>query len=221
MLLRNVNWLQTSLAAVLLGAAVAPVVAQDAPPAAPAAPAARQGRGGGRRNQLPLVNVPIAVMDMVSPLSDDQKTKIQAIQDKEKTDFAAATDRAAKTEVATKASDEIKALLTTDQTAAVAKATPMLAMLNQSRVIPVAALPDVKLTKDQMTKISSIVETEQAKLQGLTGADRQAKQTEVNADFKTQVEALLTTDQKASLAKYEAAHPRPARPGAAGGGNAA
>ena len=216
---RNGNWIQTSLAAVLLGAVAVPVFAQDAPPAAPAAPApaARQGRGGGRNLQL--VNVPIAVMDMIAPLKDEQKTQIKAIQDKEKTDFAAAaSDRPTQNQVATKASDDIKALLTPEQTTAVTKATPMLNMINQSRVIPIAALPDVKLTKDQMTKISAIVDTEQAKLQGLTGQERRAKMTEVNADFKTQVEALLTTDQKDVIAKYEAAHPRP---GAAAAGNAA
>ena len=206
---RNGNWIQTSLAAVLLGAVAVPVFAQDAPPATPApAPAARQGRGGGR-GALQLVNVPIAVMDMIAPLKDEQKTQIKAIQDKEKTDFAAAaSDRPTANQVATKASDDIKALLTPEQTAAVTKATPMLSMLNQSRVIPIAALPDVKLTKDQMTKISGIVDVEQAKLQGLTGQERRAKMTEVNADFKTQVEALLTTEQKDVIAKYEAAHPR-------------
>ena len=203
------SWMHTALSAVVLCGLALPTFAtpQDAKttPAAPAA--ARQGAGRARR-ALSLSLVPISVMDMISPLNADQKTKIQTIQDKEKTDYAAAADRVAKGEVSSKATEDIKAVLTPEQLSAVEKAAPMLTMLNQSKAIPLAALPDVKLTKDQMDKINALVSAEQAKLTGLKGAERRAKMPEVNADFKTQVEALLTADQKAALAKYESTAPR-------------
>lgn len=205
------HWMHTALAAVVLCGLTLPAFAapQDAKtaPATPAAPTAQQGRGQRRRG-LALATVPIAVMDMISPLKADQKTKIQAIQDKEKTDNAAAADRAAKGAVSSKATEDIKAVLTPEQLSTVEKAVPMLSMLNQSKAIPLAALPDVKLTKDQMDKISALTDTEQTKLTGLKGAERRAKMPEVNADFKTQVEALLTADQKAAIARFESAAPR-------------
>ena len=204
------RWIHTALAAVALCGLTLPAFAapQDAKPtpAAPAAPVARQGRG--QRRSLSLALVPISVMDMISPLKADQRTKIEAIQDKEKTDYAAAADRVAKGEVSSKATEDIKAVLTPEQLSAVEKAAPMLTMLNQSKAIPLAALPDVKLTKDQMDKIGALVNVEQAKLTGLKGAERRAKTPEVNADFKTQVKALLTADQKDALAKFETTAPK-------------
>ncbi len=219
------NLIRNTMVAAALFAVTIPVFAQDAPPApagqAPAAGAApaRQGRrGGGAR--LTLATLPVAVLDMVSPLKDEQKTKITGLQDKAKTDAAAAADATARRDVNTKAVADVKAVLTTDQANAVEKAMPMISMLNASQTIPVGALPDVKLTKDQMDKISAITETESAKLKGVAQADRQAKNREVNADFKMQVEALLTAPQKDAIAKYIAAHPTPGRR-AANAGNAA
>lgn len=220
------NLIRNTMVAAALFAVTVPVFAQDAPPAAGQTPAAgaqpaRQGRrAGGAR--LTLATVPVAVLDMISPLKDDQKTKITGMQDKAKTDAAAAADNTARRDVNTKAVADVKAVLTTDQVNAVEKAMPMITMLNASRTIPIGALTDVKLTKDQMDKISAITETESAKLKGVAQADRQAKNREVNADFKMQVEALLTTTQKDAIAKYIAAHPAPAGGRrAANAGNAA
>ena len=212
------NLIRNTMLAAALFAVSVPAFAQDTakpaqtPAQTPAAGAqpGRQGRRGGGR-ALTLTAIPVGVLDMLTPLKDDQKTKITGIQDKAKTDAAAAADATARRDVNTKAAADIKAVLTTDQVSAVDKALPMLSLLNNSRTIPVAALPDVKLTKEQMDKISALTETETAKLKGLTGADRQAKNQEVNDDFKTQVMAMLTTTQKDALTKYEAAHPQQGR----------
>ena len=220
------NLIRNTMVAAALFAVTVPVFAQDAPagqaPAAGQAPVAgaRQGRRAGGRG-LTLVTIPVAVLDMVSPLKEDQKTKITGIQDKAKTDAAAAADATARRDVNTKAAADVKAVLTTDQASAVDKAMPMLTMLNASQTIPVGALTDVKLTKEQMDKISALTETENAKLKGVAQPDRRAKTTEVNADFKMQVEAMLTTTQKDAIAKYVAAHPAPGRRNAAPAGNAA
>lgn len=191
----------TVLAALALGTVAAPLVAHAAPVA--------QAKGGQRRagGAAPIATLPVEVIDQLATLTADQKTKIQAIQDKAKTEGDAAPDRAGKAQVATKATDDIKAVLTADQLSTVQKAAPTLVMLNASKTIPFGALADVKLTKEQMTKISDIVTAEQAKLKGLKGQELKDKRTEAYADLKTQVEALLTADQKSAISKYDAAHP--------------
>jgi Spy/CpxP family protein refolding chaperone len=212
------SWKRIVAASGLLLTLGLPILAQTTPttPAAPQAPGGRQ-RGGAR--QTGLSGMPVEALDVIVTLTADQKTKITAIQDKLKEDTKAATsDQQKMRELRTQANTDIKAALTSDQTSKLDTALPALSMLNQSRVVPYGALADVKLTQDQITKIAGIAKDEQEKLKGVTGADRRAKMQEVNADFKTQVDPILTQPQKDALAKYEAAHPRRAR--TAGAGNA-
>ncbi len=202
------NVFKSGLVVLALGILAGPAFSQATPttPAAPAKPA-KQAKGGQRRAGVALATMPIEVIDMIAMLKPEQKTKLQTILDKAKTDVAAAPDRAGKTEVNTKATDEIKTVLTPEQVTAVQKGAPTFVMLNASKTIPYGALADVKLTTEQITKLDVIVETEQAKLKGLKNPELKEKRTEAYADLKTQVDGLLTADQKTALAKYEAAHP--------------
>ena len=202
------NVFKSGLVVLALGILAGPAFSQATPttPAAPAKPA-KQAKGGQRRAGVALATLPIEVIDMIAMLKPEQKTKLQTILDKAKTDVAAAPDRAGKTEVNTKATDEIKTVLTPEQVTAVQKGAPTFVMLNASKTIPYGALADVKLTTEQITKLDVIVETEQAKLKGLKNPELKEKRTEAYADLKTQVDGLLTADQKTALAKYEAAHP--------------
>lgn len=203
------NVFKSGLVVLTLGVLAGPALSQAAPATqtTPAAPA-KQAKGGQRRAAgAAIATLPLEVIDLIASLKPEQKTKVQTILDKAKTDAAAAPDRAGKAEVNTKATDEIKTVLTPEQVTAVQKGAPTFVMLNASKTIPFGAVADVKLTTEQITKLDTIVATEQAKLKGLKNPELKEKRTEAYADLKTQVEALLTADQKTALAKYEAAHP--------------
>lgn len=164
---------------------------------------------GGHRQAL--LNLPVPAIDAITPLSQDQKVKIEQIHTKLKADLkAAGADPAKKADLRRQAAEDLQATLNPDQVAALNRAAPMLTMLNASHTIPYRALPEVKLTRDQMDKIQEITLDEQAKLKGLKGLqpdDRRAKTQEIRADFKTRVEALLTAEQKTALATAETARP--------------
>lgn len=213
------NWQMLSAfagAALVLGV---PALAQTAPPAGtdpaaaivPGGQGARQGQGG---RGVSLAALPIGTMNTLLKLTDEQKTKITAIQDKAKTDTTAAADRLAKMQVGQKASEEIKALLTPEQVKAVEEAMPVLRLINGSRALPIAAMDDVKLTKEQFTKIGDLAKEIADAQKALTPEDRRAKRREMMADAKTKIVAILTTEQKGALARYEMAHPPVARTGA-------
>jgi Spy/CpxP family protein refolding chaperone len=195
-----------------------PTLAQTPPAPNTAAPQAGRQRGG---RQTGISSLPVEAIDTIVTLNAEQKTKITTIQDKLKEDSKAANgDRQKMGELRTQANTDLKAVLTPSQTKSLDAALPALTMLNQSRVVPYGALAEVKLTKDQMGKIADIAKAEQEKLKGVTGADRRTKMQEVNADFKTQVDPILTKEQKDILAKYEAAHPRRNRAAGNANGNA-
>jgi hypothetical protein len=213
------SWTRIVAAGGLLLTLSLPVIAQTDPQTTPAP----QAQGGGRQRggrQAGLSSLPVEAIDNLVTLTAEQKTKITAIQDKLKEDTRAATgDRQKMGELRTQANTDLKAVLTDSQNKKLTAVMPALTLLNQSRVMPYGALADVKLSKEQWEKIVGIAKTEQEKLQGVTGADRRAKMQEVSADFKTQVDPILTQEQKDAVAKYEAAHPRRGR-GAGGAGNA-
>ena len=117
-------------------------------------------------------------------------------------------------QVGQKASEEIKALLTPEQVKAVEEAMPVLRLINGSRALPIAAMDDVKLTKEQFTKIGDLAKEIADAQKALTPEDRRAKRREMMADAKTKIVAILTTEQKDALARYEKAHPPVARTGA-------
>ena len=201
-----------------------PALAQP-PAGAPARPGApgvggppgaggRGGQRGGRGASLAML--PVSVLDMLTPLKADQKSKISAIDNKVKADLTTA-DRATRGPIFMKANDDVKAVLTPAQAADVQKALPALSAVNQSRAIPLGALAEIKLTKPQMSKIIGLGSAVATQMQGLRGPERQAKMQQVGPALKTQVEGVLTASQKSALAKYEAAHPQRQR-GFGGGG---
>jgi len=163
----------------------------------------RQGRGQGRggARAMTVATIPADTLNYLLTLKDDQKTKIADIQKKLAEDRKAATgDRPKITELNTKANDDINALLTTDQKTKLKEHMPVLALLQRSRAIPLAALPAVKLTDDQKTKIKDLAKDTQDKITALPRADRRTGSAPLVAEFKTKVEALLTDDQKKVIA---------------------
>ncbi len=193
---------------------------------APEAPVARQGGGRGQGRGLTLAAIPIPVMDTFATLKDDQKTKITAIQDRYKTDMAAnrpaggqmtPEDRAKITETNRKASDDIKAVLTKEQADAVEAALPMLNLVRTSRAFPLDVIPDLKLTPDQIKKLETLATDTNEKSRAIPREERQTKMREINAEAKTQIEAMLTDTQKDIIKAHPNANPRKA----AGDANAA
>ncbi len=182
----------------LLLAISAPVLAQGAA----AGGGGRQGRGQGRGARgVTVATIPADTLNYLLTLKDEQKTKIADIQKKLAEDRKAATgDRPKMTELNTKATEDINALLTTDQKDKLKEHLPVLALLQQSRAIPLAALPALKLTDDQKLKIKDAAKETQDKITALPQADRRTGRMPLLTEFKTKVEALLTDDQKKVIA---------------------
>ncbi|MCW3055707.1 MAG: hypothetical protein JWN14_4877 [Chthonomonadales bacterium] len=206
----------------------------------------RQGGGQGQRGQRggnPLVTMPLSVMDSYLKLTADQKTKITAIQTQYKTDAKAFTpapvapgempDRQAQQEMrtkqreaSTKADTDIKAVLTEDQTKLIPDMNKELGSYTAVN-IPVGVLPDLKLTADQKTKITTIAADSQKEMQAKFqeaqangGQVDQAAMQEMRKASSDKVTAVLTDTQKTTLADYRKAHPTPqfgGRGGAGGG----
>lgn len=196
-----------------------------------------QGRrqGGGRGFQPSLSNTPATVLADGLKLTAIQKAKIQAIQDQYRKDATAlrpaqgeqpAPDFREKMQALNEETTKsIEAVLTPDQ---VAKAPAFLASVGKFRVvgIPLEVLPDLKLTADQKTKIGAIADTAQKKMQeafqqnqgnGGGGGGFQAIQEMMKAN-RDAAAAVLTASQKATLDKYNAAHPQRGFGGPGGGG---
>lgn len=221
-------------------------LAQDAP-AAPATPApAQQQRGGGQGrggyNAAPtLANMPIAYMTMALGLKDEQKTKIQAIQDKVRTDMqdlrkpdenGQRPDRATLqpkiTALNDQAKKDIEALLTPEQLKKSATLIKTAGIYN-SVGIPLGVVADLKLTADQDTKIAAIaadaqkadvtMQKDMADAQGDDQKTQDLRQARQAARKATQDKALavLTDAQKTMLTQYQKDHP--GGRGGNGGGN--
>jgi hypothetical protein len=163
---------------------------------------------------LSLATLPISALDSLVKLTADEKAKVETIQATYKTDIAAATgDQQKSREVRTKATDDIKAALTTDQAAKVTELLPAVSMLNQTRAVPVSVLAEVKLTAEQWTKITAATKAAADKVAAADQADRRTARQTANMEFKTTVDALLTAEQKEIIAKV----PAPTTPGAPAG----
>lgn len=200
------------LGAGLLFALSVPVLAQETADAAKPAqisgqPAnasgkAAKGQGKARRGRgITLGILPVSAIDFAVGLKEDQKPKIEAIQDKLKEDEkSAGGDQVKMKEIGTKANEELLAILTAEQKAALTKATPMLGMLVRTKAIPLGVLGDLKLTADQKSKIEEAATETQGKMRGARG-DKAAQQ-ELQTAFKTKVEGALTDDQKKMIAEH-------------------
>jgi hypothetical protein len=184
------------LACVVIGSASA----QTAPPTPGAQSGTPRARGGGRRN-VSLYSIPISALDYVVKLTAEEKTKITAIRETAAADIKAETDRTKRRPIETKASDDIKAVLTTDQASTFDQYLPGLTLVEQSQAIPLKVLADIKLTEDQISKLHPLVTDTTDKIKALSTEDRRTKRPEILADFKTKVDAILTPDQLAIIAK--------------------
>ena len=199
-------------ATLVLASAGISVFAQAAPGGA--AGGARQGRGGGQGRGMGLTQIPVGVLAHELKLTDDQKTKITDIQTKFAEDMKAATaaaaggqvDRQAMGEKRTQATKDIEAVLTDDQKAKLPEVLKTLGVYNTVG-IPVGALPDLKLTADQKTKIAEIGKEATEKMTAARqaaqgGGDPQAGRDAMMAarkDATDKVTALLTDTQKTAL----------------------
>lgn len=200
------RWNRMALAASALLVMSAPILAQT--PAAPPAGAAPKVQGvarGGQGRRAGMTSLPVSAIDALVTLTADQKSKIGAIEAKLKTDVAgAAGDKAKIRELTTAANADIKAVLTPDQQTSLAQKLPVVMLLNQSKAVPAGVFSEVKLTSDQMEKIKTIAMGTRDKLKALAKEDRKTQNPIILADFKTQVDAILTADQKATISKFHA-----------------
>jgi hypothetical protein len=211
-----------------------------------------QGRGfgqgrGGFGGPPSLSNISLTYLTAALGLNDEQKTKIQAAQEKVRTDMRAAFqdagqggDRAAMQakmkEINDQAKTDIEAVLTDAQKKKVDAVLKDAGTYNGAG-IPLDVVPELKLTADQKKKLADIAEAatkeQQATMKDIQDA-RQAgdnqKAQELMQTMRTsrqavqeKAQAVLNDEQKASIEKYNKEHPRGQRPGgqrAAGAGNA-
>ena len=197
------RWNRMALAASALLVMSAPILAQtpNTPPAA-GAPKVKGVAKGGQGRRAGMTSLPVSAIDALVTLTADQKTKIAGIEDKLKTDTAAAAGDKVKTrELRVAANADVKAVLTPAQQTTLNEKLPVVMLLNQSKAVPAAAFSDAKLTSDQMAKIKTIAAGTQSKLKALTKDDRKTQNPIILADFKTQVDTILTADQKAAISK--------------------
>jgi len=230
-------------AAALLGCCVAgSVLAQAQPGGAGAAGGRRQGRGGqgrggqfGRGGQVTLVTVSPNVLGSELSLTDDQKTKIKGIQEQAAKDLQALRPQAGggapanpqetqqkRRDITMKATTDIQAVLTDDQKT---KSGPLLKKLTavQSVGIPIGVYGDLKLTDDQVTKLTDVsAEVTKERTQKLADAQAAqqagdtAKAQEIRQSMRTtgpneKAMAILTDAQKEAVTKYIKDHPAPQR----------
>lgn len=180
--------------------------AQNEAPKKPGAKAAGKQAAGRAGNMM---NMPVAALDYMVDLKDDQKTKISEIQNKYKSEMAGAKgDRAKTREIGTKATQEIQSVLTDDQRKDLRKKAPMVSMLVSSQAIPAGALKKLNLTEDQNTKIMTLVKEAQDKIKAAPRGDREARQ-KIQDEFKTGVMNVLTDDQKKTASQPNADAKKP------------
>jgi len=187
-------------------------------------------RGGpGRLGQMrpaTAISVPLPQLDKALTLSADQKTKFQSIRDEfskaagalmpgrpeqgsappDATAMKAQKDKLDQLDKTYSA--KVEALLTADQKTALGA---LLQDLNDSQAVrfPPNASDQLKLTTDQRTKIHTIAANAEKATKDLVGTDAQSAGPGANRqaidkirrDAHDAAVALLTDDQKASLAK--------------------
>lgn len=203
-----------------------------------------QGRGGGFGGTPSLSNLPVPFIAWALTLTDDQKTKIEAIQMKLQTDSRAARqpdasgqrpDRTAMqakmTELNDGAKKDIEAVLTPAQQKKEASVIQAAEIYNNVR-FPLPVVPDLKLTADENAKIAPIAgdakkarDTAMKAFQDAQAAGNQpdpttfqTMQTAMTTAHDKAV-AVLTDDQKKTLTDYEKAHPQRGFGPGGGGGN--
>lgn len=211
------------------------------------------GQRGGA-GQMGLSNLPVDVLVKGLKLTAEQKTKVEDVQKKIRDGQRAAfgggnnpfgggggggrldpeqlKEMMAKMQEDRKKNDaSVEAILTDDQKKALPVLLKEIAVF-QGAQLPLALISDLKLTEDQKTKISDVVK----QIQKVSGEKRQEAMenqdfqalreimTQTQTATKEKTRALLTTEQKAMVEKYEKDNPnqgfggRGGRGGAPGGG---
>ena len=193
---------------------------------APASAQRAQGQGPGQgRGPATLATIPVDLLAGPLKLTDDQKTKIKASQEK----VAKATAEAGKAagagggggagsqavrDARHAAIKEITAVLTVEQKGKVEGVVQEFGSYQQLG-IPLQVLGELKLTDGQKAKIKPIAEEMQKKVQGLRAGggppDRQEMQ-QLRQDYGAKATAILTAEQNAAIEKWRTANPTQ-RPG--------
>lgn len=188
-------------------------LAQDA--AGGAAPRQGRQRGGGQRGggRVTLATLPIAQLKSALKLSDEQASKIDAIQKKGNADSRALRQpgqpptpeiQQQMRDLSTKVNKDVEEVLTDDQKKKVA---PLLKELGGYSLvgIPLTALDALKLTDDQKKKIAEISEKAQKDIAALAPEDRRTKGREIRTTSREEAAKLLTDDQKKEIEKAQQA----------------
>jgi len=153
--------------------------------------------------------IPVSLLSMITTLTPDQKVKIQAVEDKLKTDADAAElagNRRAIRQLKDQAGSTIQGLLTSPQEAAVAGYRPLFFMLNKALRITPDELAGANLTSDQLSKLAQMSDDYNAQRKAIDD-NRDQKLTALNADTSTKAKNILTPAQVASLAPPKRAVP--------------
>ncbi len=197
-----------AVAAALGLALTAPPVSAQAPDAPGAGRQRGQGRQGGRAASVATVSVD--AISTIATLTAEQKTKIKAIQDKlqETTrslrpQQGAPRDPASREKIAEAqkaAVTEIEAVLTPEQKTKVQAAIKELGGL-QALGIPMAIAVELKLTDPQKKQLAEIAKAALAETQALAPDERRSGARERMQANRAKAEAILTTEQKAIVAK--------------------
>ena len=191
------------------------VVAFAQVPGAPRKPHAPRHPNHGM--QMAIARIPAAALAAFVPLKEDQKARITAIQEKLKTDLEATrhpgtppapTDMTQRRQLNQKAAEDINAVLTPEQRNALQSSLPMLEMLRASRAVPLAALPQLNLTQDQIGKLRAASQQTEDKMRALPPAERQTQRQGLMEEFRTNVQSILTPQQKENIASFHPRHPR-------------
>lgn len=217
-------WIGVALVALALTGA--PAMAQDAPGGG--VPPRGPGGGGPRGSRgLPIVTVadiPVQALTSELKLTDDQAKKITDIRTKLEADSkplrpapGAPRDPANGSklrELSKQAVTDINAVLTSDQQAkapALAKRFELLALAG----VPPLAYADIKLTPDQIAKLTTIYNDAAAKYKALAKEDRRTQGPPIVKDARDAAKALLTDDQNAVVKKFAPKHERGGAPAGA------
>lgn len=171
----------------------------------------RQRQATQREARLSAAQVPVDLLKSVCKLTDEQATKIEAIQKKLAEDLRALRPQPGATpdpsaaqkrrELTQKATSEINDILTAEQKEALKAAVPQITALRAANV-PLQVVGKLQLTEEQKQKMAEIAKELREKTANLPADERRAKMRELNAEARTKVEAILTPEQKDIIKKY-------------------
>ncbi|HLV78773.1 MAG TPA: hypothetical protein VKT32_00790 [Chthonomonadaceae bacterium] len=206
-------------AAFLLALGIGAMAQVPAPPRKPH-PQRHPNQGG---MLMALARIPANALSAFVPLREEQKTRITEIQEKLKTDLAATrhpgtpptpAEQAQRRQLNEKASADISAVLTAEQRSEIESTLPALDMLHASRVFPLAVLPQLNLTQDQIGKLRAAAQQTQDKIRDLPAAERHTQRPALLEEFRNNAQAILTPQQKETIANFHPQHPRKRKPAA-------